>query len=122
MSSLYLENSIIGSLFLFSIFFYGNTVNAMLADLTGHNQVGFSVVPISSFSSPEFLVSGNVSLLKQLLWVFHDEPAFLSVGDITVSKFDAVFLFHGHAFHTDENFYVNIHSLASLAHPYFEPS
>ena len=67
MSSLYLENSIIGSLFLFSIFFYGNTVNAMLADLTGHNQAGFAVVPISSFSSPEFLVPSDASLLEQLL-------------------------------------------------------
>ena len=38
MNSLYLENSIIGSLLLFSIFFYGDTANAISTDLVGHRS------------------------------------------------------------------------------------
>ena len=58
MNSLYLENS---------IFFYGNTANAMPVDLAGHSPAGLADVPIPSVSSPEFLVSGDTSLLEQLL-------------------------------------------------------
>ena len=67
MNSLYLENSIIGSLFLFSIFFCGDTAHAIPADLAGHSPAGLAVVSISSFSSPEFLGPGDASLLEQLL-------------------------------------------------------
>ena len=67
MNSLYLENSIISSLFLFSIFFCGNTAHAIPADLAGHSPAGLAAVPIFSFSSPEFLGPGDTSLLEQLL-------------------------------------------------------
>jgi len=39
----------------------------MPVDLAGHSPAGLAVVPLSSFSSPEFFVSGDASLLEQLL-------------------------------------------------------
>jgi hypothetical protein len=47
--------------------FYGDTAHAIPADLSGHSQAGLAGVSISSFSSPEFLVPGDASLLEQLL-------------------------------------------------------
>ena len=68
MNSLYLENSIINSLFVsFPNIFYSDTANAIPADLAGHSPAGLAVVSIPSFSSPEFLVLGDASLLEQLL-------------------------------------------------------
>ena len=64
MNSLYLENSIIGSLLLFSIFFYGDTANAIPTDLVGHRSGSLAGLPVFSLSSSEFLVPGDASLLK----------------------------------------------------------
>jgi hypothetical protein len=47
--------------------FYGDTAHAIPADLSVHSQAGLTGVSIPSFSSPEFLVSGDASLLEQLL-------------------------------------------------------
>lgn len=67
MNLLYLENSIIGSLFRFSIFFCGDTAHAIPADLAGYRSVSPAGLPVPSLSSPEFLVPSNASLLEQLL-------------------------------------------------------
>ena len=69
MNSLYLENSTMGKSvsILFSIFFCSYTANEVLVDLADHCPVDLAVVLISSFSSPEFVIFGDTSLLEQLL-------------------------------------------------------
>lgn len=128
MNSLSPENSIIDSLFrFFSIFFCGDTANAISADLAGHSPAGLAGVSLPSFSSPEFLVTGDASLLGWLLLGAlernSDKPSSPSangtiglqlnssglaewaglhkVDDTTVpkfgKKFDAVSILHDHA-------------------------
>ena len=69
MNSLYLENSTMGKSvsILFSIFFCNYTANEVLVDLADHCPVDLAVVLISSFSSPEFFIFCDTSLLEQLL-------------------------------------------------------
>jgi hypothetical protein len=69
MNLLYFENSIISSLFRFfsRFFFCGDTANSISADLAGYSSAGLAGISVPSFSSPEFLVPGDASLLEQLL-------------------------------------------------------
>lgn len=76
MSSLYLENSIMGAVsFLYSIFFYSDMSCSIFVDLAGYDLDGLAVFPIPSFSSPKFLIPGDTSLLNSCYWVFQNETA-----------------------------------------------
>ena len=66
MNSLYLENSIMGSLFRFFSQYFSTATRPTQCLLT-YSPAGLTVLSFPSFPSPEFLVLGDTSLLEQLL-------------------------------------------------------
>ena len=74
MSSLCLENSIMGAVsFLCSIFFSSDMSCSIFVELAGYDPDGLAVFPIPSFSSPKFLIPGDILLLNSCYWVFQNK-------------------------------------------------